>query len=163
MHFGFALELSDIGLWNLDLLDTHLDTDIPSKYFVSLNSVFKTFSRYVFKTSWRQVFKTSSRHVFKTSSRRLQRDNFSSSKTSSRRLQDVFARHLQYVLEDEKLLRWRHFEIVFKTCLQDVFKTNKCLLGSYFKLSVSETVKLPQVDVKLVQMIMREVLVTNKK
>ena len=28
-------------------------------------------------------------------------------KTSSRRLQDVFARHLQDVLEDEKLLRWR--------------------------------------------------------
>ena len=26
MHFGFALELSDIiDLWNIDLLDTHLD------------------------------------------------------------------------------------------------------------------------------------------
>ena len=24
MHFGFALELSDIDLWNTDLLDTHL-------------------------------------------------------------------------------------------------------------------------------------------
>ena len=35
MHFGFALELSDIDLWNIDLLDIHLDlldTDIPSKY-----------------------------------------------------------------------------------------------------------------------------------
>ena len=25
MHFGFALELSDIDLQNIDLLDTHLD------------------------------------------------------------------------------------------------------------------------------------------
>ena len=25
MHFGFALDLSDIELWNIDLLDTHLD------------------------------------------------------------------------------------------------------------------------------------------
>ena len=31
MHFGFALELSDMDLWNIDLLDTYLDTDIPSK------------------------------------------------------------------------------------------------------------------------------------
>ena len=105
MHFGFALELSDIDLWNIDLLDTHLDlldTDIPSKYFACLHNVFKTSSRHVFKTSSRHVFKTSSRHVFKTSSRyvfktssrhvfktswrRLQRNNFSSSKMSSRRL-----------------------------------------------------------------------------
>ena len=35
IHFGFALELSDKDLWNIYLLDTHLDlldTDIPSKY-----------------------------------------------------------------------------------------------------------------------------------
>ena len=142
MHFGFALELSDIiDLWNIDLLDTHLDlldTDITSKNFVCLRDVlktssryvfktssrhvfktssrhvFKTSSRHVFKTSSRHVFKTSSRHVFKTSSRRLQRNNFSSSKTSSRRLQDV--------LEDVKLLRWRRVEDVFKTCLEDVFQ-----------------------------------------
>ena len=41
MHFGFALQLSDIDLWNIDLLDTHLDllvTNIPSKYFVSIMS-----------------------------------------------------------------------------------------------------------------------------
>ena len=107
MYFGIVLELSDIDLWNIDLLDTHLDlldTDIPSKYFACLHN----------------VFKTSSRHVFKTSSRRLQRNNFSSSKTSSRRL----ARCLQDVLEDVKLLRWRRFE--------DVFKTNKCLLGYFW-------------------------------
>ena len=32
MHFGFALDSSDIDLLNIDLLDTHLDlldTDIP--------------------------------------------------------------------------------------------------------------------------------------
>ena len=121
MHFRFALELSDIDLWNIDLLDIHLDlldTDIPSKNFVCLHSVFKTSSRYVFKTSSRHVFKTSSRHVFKTSSRRLQRNNFSSSETSFRRV----PRYLQDVLEDVKLLRWRRVE--------DVVKTNKCLLRS---------------------------------
>ena len=52
------------------------------------------------------------------SSRRLQ-------EMSSRRLQDMssrrLARCLQDVLEDVKLLRWRRVE--------DVFKTNKCLLG----------------------------------
>ena len=110
MNFGSAWELSDIDLWNIDLLDTHLDlldTDNPSKYFVSFHSAFKTSSRHVFNTS--------SRYVFKTSSRRLQRNNVSSSKTSSRRLarclqyvfktssrrlQDVFARRLQDFLED---------------------------------------------------------------
>ena len=73
MHFAFALELSDIDLWNTDLLDTHLDllspdkhTDIPSKYFVCLHKIFKTSSRHVFKASSRHVFNTSSRHVFKT-------------------------------------------------------------------------------------------------
>ena len=38
MHSGFVLELLDIDLWNIDLLDTHLDlldTDIPNKYFAS--------------------------------------------------------------------------------------------------------------------------------
>ena len=127
--------MSDIDLWNIDLLDTHLDlldTDIPSKYFLSFHSAFKTSSRHVFNTS--------SRYVFKTSSRRLQRNNVSSSKTSSRRL----ARCLQYVfktssrrfcktsssvVEDIKLLRWRHVE--------DVLKTNKCLLGLFlFTVSV---------------------------
>ena len=69
-------------------------------------------------------FKTSSSHldVLKTTSVRLQRNNFSSSKTSSRRLEEV--------LEDEKLLRWRRTDVVFKTSrwLEDVLKNNKCLL-----------------------------------
>ena len=48
MHFGFALELSNVDLLNIDLLDTRLDlldTDIPSKYFACLHNVFKTSSR----------------------------------------------------------------------------------------------------------------------
>ena len=113
MHFGFALELSDIDLWNTDLLDTHLDllsrdkyTDILSKYFVCLHKIFKRSSRHVFKTSSRYVFKTSSRHVFKTSSRRLGRRKIVRLNTCWRRLQDM---------------SWKR--------LQDVFKTNKCLLG----------------------------------
>ena len=58
MHFGFALDFSDIDLWNVDLLDTHLDlldTDITSKNFVCLRDILKTSSRYVFKTSWRRL------------------------------------------------------------------------------------------------------------
>ena len=65
MHFEFALELSDIDLLNIDLLDRHLDlldTDIPSKNFVCLHSVFKASSRKClqdfFKTCLRDVFKT---------------------------------------------------------------------------------------------------------
>ena len=56
MHFGLALDLSDIDLLNIDLLDTHLDlldTDIPNKYFVSIMSS-------------RRLRDMSSRHVFKT-------------------------------------------------------------------------------------------------
>ena len=43
---------------------------------------------------------------------------------SSRRLQDMSSRRLQDVLEDVKLLCWRHVEDVFKTCLEDVLKTS---------------------------------------
>ena len=57
MHFGFALELPDMDLWNIDLLDTYLDTDIPSKDFVCLHNVLKRSSRHVFKTSLRHVFR----------------------------------------------------------------------------------------------------------
>ena len=73
MHFGFALDLSDIHLLNVDLLDqryTHLDL------FFS-------------KTSWRRLQDMSSRRLQDMSSRRLQ--GMSSRhvlKTSSRRLED---------------------------------------------------------------------------
>ena len=138
--------MSDIDLWNIDLLDTRLDlldADIPSKYFVSLHSVFKISSRYVFKTSWRHVFKTfsrhvfttSSRHVFKTSSRRLQRNSFSASKMSARRLarwlQDVFEKPLQDIFKTLSRRRRRRKIIMLKTCwrhLQHVTPTNVCWL-----------------------------------
>ena len=128
MHFGFALDLSDIDLWNIDLLDTHLDlldTDINSKHFLWLQDVLKTSSRYVLKTS--------SRHVFKTSSRRLQRNNFSSSKTSSRRLCKTFSRRLGRRKIVTLKTCWRHLQDMSWRRLQDVLKTNNCLLGYYFK------------------------------
>ena len=52
------------------------------------------------------------RHILKTSSIRLQRNNFSSSKTSWRRLEDI--------LEDEKLLRWRRIEDISWRRLEDM-------------------------------------------
>ena len=141
-HFGFALDLPDIDLWNIDLLDTHLDlldTDITSKNFVCLRDVLKTSSRYVFKTSSRHVFKTSSRHVFKTSSRRLQRNNFSSSKTSWRRLQDFFKTSCKMSsrrLGRRKIVtlktRWRRLQDMSWRHLEDVLKTNKYLLEAFF-------------------------------
>ena len=70
MHFGFALDLPHIDLWNIDLLDTHLnflDTNIPSKHFFCLQDVFKMSSRRLgrrkvvtLKTYWTHVMKTSS-------------------------------------------------------------------------------------------------------
>ena len=45
MHSAFTLDSSDIDLWNIDLLDTHLnllDTDNSSKPFVCLQDVLKT-------------------------------------------------------------------------------------------------------------------------
>ena len=123
MHFGLALELPDIDLWDIDSLDTHLDsldTNIPSKYLVCLQSVFKICLRGIFKTCLQCVFKTSLQDVlktclqdvfsvtifrltrslqdvlqdvFKTSSRRSGRRKIVTLTTCSRRLQDqqIFA------------------------------------------------------------------------
>ena len=74
MHFGFALELSNVDSLNIDLLDTHLDlldTDISSKYFACLHNVFKMSPRHLQDMSLRRLQEMSSRH--------LQRNNFSSS------------------------------------------------------------------------------------
>ena len=92
-------------------------------FFIKIHKVFKV-------NIWWMI-KCPSKHllVLKTSSTRLQRNNFTSSKTSWRHL----ARRLEDVLEDEKLLRWRRLEDVLKTCLEDVLKTcledvlKKCL------------------------------------
>ena len=110
------------------MLDSHLDlldTDILSKHFVCVHSVFKTSSRYVFKTSIR--------HVFNTSSRRLQRNNFSFSTTSCKMSSRRLGRRKIVTLKT----CWRRFQDTPWTCLQDVFKTNKCLLGSHLVNSVN--------------------------
>ena len=105
MHFGFVLDSSDIDLWNIDLIDTHIsiqiDTDISNKHFVCLQDILKASSRHVFKMSERRlqhnhfvfkpswktkycyaedVLKSSSRHNLKSFSRRVL-------KTFSRRLE----------------------------------------------------------------------------
>ena len=128
MHFGFVLDSSDIDLRNIDLLDAHLDllvTDIPGKYFVYLQDILKTSSRYVFKTSSRHVFKTSSRHVFKTSSRHVFKTSSKHVfKTSSRHVFKTSWRRLQR--NNSKTSR------KMKNCYTDgKLKTKKCLLGSY--------------------------------
>ena len=92
MHFGFALELSDIDLSNIDLLDTHLDLldeDIPSKYFLCLHSVFKTCLQDM-SSRRLQCNNFSPRRLCNTSSRRLGRRKIVILKTCWRRLQHVF-------------------------------------------------------------------------
>ena len=92
------------------------------------------------------VLKASSRHVLKTSSKSLQRNNFSSSKTFSRRLArgllDVFKTSSKHLCKMSSRRLGRRKIVTLKTCwrrlqdmswrrLQDVFKTNKCLLGNH--------------------------------
>ena len=75
------------------------------------------------ETSWRRLQVMSSRRledIFSVTIFRLPRRLEDVLKTFSRRL----ARDPQDVLEDVKLLCWRPVE--------DVFKTNKCLLGTLF-------------------------------
>ena len=63
MHFGFALDSSQRDLQDIDLLDTDfdlLDRDIPSKNFVCLQDVLKSFSGHVLKTYSRHAFKKTS-------------------------------------------------------------------------------------------------------
>ena len=74
------------------------------------------------------------------SSRRLQ-------DMSSRRLADVFSvtifhlpRRLEDVLEDIKLLRCRRVEDVFKTCLEDVFKTSSRPLNVCWEVVVVQAI-----------------------
>ena len=88
--FGFALDLSDIDLWNKDLLDTCIFRFVRDRH--------PPF--FVCKTSWKCF-----------------RD------MSPRRLEDVLQDVFKDVLEDEKLLRRRRVEYVFKTSSRP---TNVC-------------------------------------
>ena len=63
MHFGFTLDSSDIDLWNIGFLDTHLDlldTYISNTHFVCLQDVLKTCHQDVLKTCLQDVLKMSS-------------------------------------------------------------------------------------------------------
>ena len=111
MHFGFALYSSDIDLWNINLLDTHLDlldTDIHSKYFVCLQGLLNASSRHVFKRSWR----------------RLQRNNFASFKTFSRRLCKTCLRRLEDALKTSWKTKNCYAEDVLKTSSRHNLKTS---------------------------------------
>ena len=113
---------------NIRLDEDVLKTPWIRLSFLSSEDVFKTSSRRPHQDEYVLFSLPSSEDVFKRSSRRLGQDqHICLGYTSSRRLQDVFktsSRRLQDVLEDVKLLRWRLVENVFKTCLQDVFKTS---------------------------------------
>ena len=144
MHFGFALDLSDKDLLNIDLLDqryTHL-------YLL------------VSKTSWRRLQDMSSRRLQNMSSSRLQdmsskrlEDFFSVTifhlprrfprclqdvfKMSSRRLQDMSSRSLQGMpskrLEDFFSVTIFRLPRRFPRCLQDVFKMSSRRLQDVLK------------------------------
>ena len=111
MHFGLALDSSDIDLWNIDLLDTHLDLFIQIS---PLNILF--------------LSRKPSRDVFKTSLRCLQRKNFSSFKTSSLKTswktknchaEDVLKTSSRHVLKTNKCLLG---------CSKSRIMANKCIV-----------------------------------
>ena len=82
-----------------------------------------------------EVLKTSWSYVLKTSSARLQRNNFSSSKTSWRCLEDVFARRLEDILKTSwrrmiktNIFVWRRMSkanifVLIKTSWRRLLKT----------------------------------------
>ena len=98
MHFSFALDSSNIDLWDIDLLDADLDL---------LDKIFPAF---FFKPCLQDVFSAAIFCLPRHLENALQ-DVF---KTSSSRLEDV--------MENEKLLLWRRPEDVLRTCVEDVFK-----------------------------------------
>ena len=109
IHFGFLLNLSDKDLSNIDLFDqryTHLDL-----LDTNIPSI-QTFSRRLARCL-QDVFRMCLQDVFKTSWRRLGRRKIVTLKTFWRRPQTM---------------SWRR--------LQEVLKTNKCLLGRYFAFNL---------------------------
>ena len=110
--FGLALVSSDIGLGNIDFLDTHLVCEIQISPIKLL---------FLYKTSWRRLQDMSSKRLQDRSSKCLQ-------DMSSRRLQDVFSVtifHLSRRLWKTSSRRLgRRKIIMLKTCwrrLQDMF------------------------------------------
>ena len=135
MHFGFFLDLPDIDLLNVDLLDqryAHLDLFVSKTSWRGLQDMS---SRRLQDMSSRRLQDMSSR-CLQDSSRRLQRNNFSFSKTFWRRLQDVlrdvfktFSRRLGRRKIMTLKTCWRRLQDMSWRRPQDVLKTNKCLLG----------------------------------
>ena len=123
MHFTFVLELSNIDLWNIDVLVTHLDlldtVSSVSILFVSIMS-----SRRLQDISSRHLQGMSSiilENIFsatclssKTSSRLLVRRKIVTLKTCWRRFQDMSWRRLQdQQMIARKRLRHRFFLVNF--------------------------------------------------
>ena len=139
MHFGFALELSDI-----DLLDTHLDLldpDIASRYFVSVHSVFKRLqdmsSRRLQDFFSVTIFRLARRlqDVFKTFSRRLGRRKIVTLKTCWRRLQDqqMFAGlKSSFHFCSTLLLEW--VSCRNNTRVDPIFSLKYCILISFYMI-----------------------------
>ena len=124
----FILNISTASVW----MFLSWTEGISEIYF----GLFYYFQRRWFCTLFMQY---PSKHllVSKTSSTRLQRNNFTSSKTSWRPFQDLS----QDVLEDEKLLRWSRLQDVFKTYLEDVFKTSRRQIKFLLVISISNKSK----------------------
>ena len=102
---------------------------IKTNIFVSamrLQDVLQKRFQDVFKTFWKglQDVLQPSKHllVLKTSSTRLQRNNFTSSKTSWRRLEYVLQRLFEDVLKTSWKTKNCYAEDVLKTCLEDLLK-----------------------------------------
>ena len=110
---------------------------LPERYFQVIYWLIFIFRKLVQKERHRDYIIEISQQTFvgQTSSARLQRNNFTSSKTSWRclaktswtRLEHVFKtsrktswRRLEDVLEDEKLLRWRRLQDMFWRRLEDI-------------------------------------------
>ena len=71
MHFGFALELSDIDLGNTDLLDTHLgllNPELNPEISIQISPVSILFVSIKSLRGLQDIFKTCLQDVFKTSS-----------------------------------------------------------------------------------------------
>ena len=112
MHFGFALELSDIDWSNTDLLDTHLGLLNP-EISIQISPVSILF---VSIKSLRGLQDISSRHLQDMSSRRLQG-------TSSRRLQDMSSRRLEDIFSVRIFRLPRRLQDIFKTSSKHLCKT----------------------------------------
>ena len=69
MHFGFALELPDIDLWNIDFLDIHLDLLYTDVFKTCLQDMYSRRLQDMYSRRLQDMSSTRLQDVFKTSSR----------------------------------------------------------------------------------------------